>query len=152
MPPADNVCVFNRSARHYQLNHVAHFHYHLLPDCKMAALTGPDWASHRIRAVRSRLGASLVRRGERRRLVDDNRTPLHLSWGRRRRGEAQQLELALLAQAVVSQRSWRTEGLQRLGIFILGVGGRAGGSACSAETVDIRKSGQCVPACCSCQE
>lgn len=101
---------------------------------KIAVPTGSDCASHRIRAVRSRLGAGLVRRGERRRLVDDNRAPLCLSWGRRRGGEAQQLQLALLAQAVVSQRSRGAEGLQRLGIFILGVGGGAGGSACGTET------------------
>lgn len=102
----------------------------MLPNCTVALLTGSDWNSHRVRTVCSRVGAGLARRGQWRRLVDNNRTPLRLSWGRRRGGEVQGSRLALLAQAVVSQRSQRTDGLQSLGVLVLGVGGRAGGSAC----------------------
>lgn len=110
------------------------FHHHLLPNCTVALLTGSDSNSHRVRTVYGRIGAGLAWRGQRRRLVDYNRIPLCLSWGRRRGGKVQGTRLALLAQAVVSQRSWGTEGLQSLGILVLGVGGCAGGSACRADT------------------
>lgn len=111
----------------------------MLPNCTVALLTGSDWNSHRVRTVCGRVGAGLARRGQRRRLVDNNRTPLRLSWGRRRGGEVQRSRLALLAQAVVSQRSQRTDGLQSLGVLVLGVGGRAGGSACRADARTERK-------------
>lgn len=77
--------------------------------------------SHRIRAVRQSVGTGLVWRGERGWLVDDHRTPLHLPGGGRRGGEVQGLRLALLTQAVVSQRSWWTEGLQSLWVLVLRV-------------------------------
>lgn len=97
-------------------------------------LTGSDCNSHRIGTVCGRVGAGLARRAQRCRLVDYHRTPLRLSWGRGRGGEVQGTGPALLAQGVVSQRSRWTEGLQSLGILVLGVGGRAGWSACRAKT------------------
>lgn len=116
--------MFNRSSLHSPL----------LPNCTIALLICSDCNAYRIRTVCSGLRAGLARRGQWRRLVDYNRTPLCLSWRRRRGGGVQGTGLTLLQQAVVSQRSRRTEGLQSLGILVLGVGGRAGGSACRADT------------------
>lgn len=87
----------------------------------MVALNASDSLSHRIRAVRQSVGSSLVWRGERGWLVDDHCTPLHLPGGGRRSGEEQGVRLALLTQAVVSQRSWWTERLQGLWVLILRV-------------------------------
>lgn len=87
----------------------------------MVTLNGSDRASHRIRAVRQGVSAGLVWRGERGWLVDDHCAPLHLPGGGRRGGEEQGIRLALLTQAVVSQRSWWTEGLQSLRVLVLRV-------------------------------
>lgn len=87
----------------------------------MVTLNGSDSMSHRIRAVRQSVGVGLVWRGERGWLVDDHGTPLRLPRGGRRGGKEQGVWLALLTQAVVSQRSWWTEGLQSLWVLILRV-------------------------------
>lgn len=80
--------------------------------------------------MRQRVRAGLVRRGERGRLVDDHRPPLRLPGGGRRGGVLRGVGVALLAQAVASQGSRRTEGLQGLRVFVLGVGRSASRARC----------------------
>lgn len=84
-------------------------------------VNGSDSASHRIRAVRQSVRAGLVGRGERGWLVDDHCAPLRLPGGGRRGGKEHGVRLALLTQAVVSQRSWWAEGLQSHWVLVLGV-------------------------------
>lgn len=99
----------------------------------MVTASGSDSASHRIRAVRQSVGVGLVRQRERGGLVDDHSDPVGVPWGDSGGREQQGVRLALLAKAVVAQRSWRMEDLQSLWALILRVGQRSLRTACQED-------------------